>query len=348
MFSFGGEAAIGLSIGSSAIKLVELKRVRKSWKLVHFGSIQLPEDSIVNREIVNGVAVAEGLRTLVNQLRMQKKSICAGLAGNSVIIKRMMIDVPNARELQDTVFWEAEQYLPFDVSEVVMDYETLNRSETGQTDVLLVAVKKTFLDSYASIIEEAALKPKIMDVEFFALQNLFEASYPTSKNEAVCIVDIGAASLKMIVIHGGVPVFTKDSALGGKNLTQEIQKHLNLSFSDAEALKVGGRGGGTPQEVSDLMQIMAENFAAEIKRGIDFYNASSASAPVSFILLTGGASRIGDLSRIVQEGVGVGVQILNPFQAITYDPAVFTQDYVASIAAVAAVPLGLAIRMGST
>lgn len=345
--ALGGATHIGLSIGSSSIKLVELKKSGKTWKLLHFGIVQLPEDAVVNREIINGVAVSESIKTLISQLRLRSKTICTSLSGTSLIIKRMTLDVPKLKDLQEQVFWEAEQYIPFDISEVVMDFQILSRGKDNKTDVLLVAVKKSLLDSYMECIETTGLKPKIVDVDFFALQNLVEANYPLNPSEAVTIVDVGATSMKVVVVQEGVPVFTKDVALGGANLTAEIQRQLNLSFADAETLKVGGQTNGMPQEVSDLMHIMAENFAGEIKRSLDFYSASSSGAPVSYILLAGGSAKIPGLSKVVEDTTGLPTQLVNPFNAISYDPSVFTQEYVAAIAPIAAIPIGLALRAGA-
>jgi type IV pilus assembly protein PilM len=346
-FGGGGDTAVGLSIGSSAIKLVELKRSGKIWKLLHFGIVQLPEDVIVNREIVNQIAVVDNIKQLVSQIKLKSKSVCTSLSGTSLIIKRMTLEVPNLKELQDQVFWEAEQYLPFDVSEVVMDYQMLSRAKDNKTDVLLVAVKKTVLESYMTSIADSGLKPKIVDVDFFALQNLYEVNYPANPSEAVAIVDIGASAMKLVVVHAGVPVFTKDSAVGGRNLTAEIQKNLNLSYADAETLKVGGGEQAMPQEVSDLMHIMAENLGTEIKRALDFYNASSSGAPVAYVLLTGGSAKIPELSKMVEESCGLPTQLMNPFNAISYDPGVFTPDYVQAIAPIASIPIGLALRAGA-
>jgi type IV pilus assembly protein PilM len=346
-FAGGGGTCVGLSIGSSSIKLIELKKAGRNWKLLHFGVVQLPADVIINREIVNQIAVVESIKTLVNQLKLKTKTVCTSLSGTSLIIKRMNLEIPNIRELQESVFWEAEQYLPFDVSEVVMDFQMISRSKENKTDVILVAVKKAVLETYMACVEDAGLKAKIVDVDFFALQNVFEANYPVNSAEAVAIVDLGASSLKLVVVHNGIPVYTKDSAVGGRMLTGEIQKSLDLSYADAETLKMGGGEGQVmPQEVSDLMHVMSENFAVEIKRALDFYNASSSGAPVSYVLLTGGSARIPDLSRVVEETVGLPAQLLNPFNSISYDPSIFTQDYLNAIAPMAAIPIGLALRAG--
>jgi len=341
----GRKSAIGLSIGSSSIKLVELKKGKSGWKLLHFGMVALPQDCIVNREIVNPVAITESLKTLLSQVRLQSRQVCISLSGNAVILKRMQLEVPNMKELQDQVFWEAEQYLPFDVSEVVMDYQLLSKGKDGNADVLLIAVKRSILDAYMACVEDAGLEPSVVDLDFFALQNAFEANYPLQPGESAVVVDIGATATKLVVVKDGVPVFTKDSALGGQNLTADIQKHLKLSFADAEALKTGA-GGTVPQEVSDLMNVMSENLGREIKRTLDFYSASSSGAPITYVILAGGAAKIPGLSRAVEEAVQLPTQVMNPFNAVSYDPAVFTQEYVNSIGPIAAVPIGLALRAG--
>ena len=342
----GGGSAVGLSIGSSSIKLVELKKTGKNWRLLHFGIVQLPEDVIVNREIVNSVAVSDHIRTLVGQIKLGTNHVCTALSGTSMIIKRMSLDVPKLKELEAQVFWEAEQYIPFDISEVVMDFQMLSRAKDNKTDVLLVAVKKSVLDSYINSIEDAGLKSKLVDVDFFALQNVYEANYPANPNEAVAIVDIGASSLKLVIIHAGIPIYTKDSTLGGRNVTAEIQKQMNLSYVDAETLKMGG-GGPMPQEIGELMHVMAENMATEIRRAIDFYNASSSGAPVAYVLLAGGSAKIPGISKVVEDTVHLPTQIINPFNSISYDPSVFSQDYLNAIAPIAAIPIGLALRAGS-
>ena len=343
-FSFGGTSVVGLSIGSSSIKIAELRKSGKSWKLLTFGSTPLPDDVIVNREILNPIVVTDSIRALVGPIKLKTKMVCTALSGTSLIIKRMQLDVPNAKELEGQVFWEAEQYLPFDVSEVVMDYQVLTRTKEGKTDLILVAAKRAVVDAYMGVVTDAGLKPKIVDTDFFALQTAYEANYPVNPAEAVAVVDIGASSLKLVVLFGGVPVFTKDSALGGRNLTAEIQKHLNLSYADAEALKTGSQEGGIPQEVNELMNVMSENFTTEIKRALDFYNASSAGAAVSSVVLAGGCAKLPSLPKMIEEILSLPTQVMNPFNSISYDPAVFSPEYIASIAPIAAIPIGLALR----
>ena len=346
-FSFGGGASpIGLNIASSNIKIAELKKSGKQWKLVKFSMAPLPEEAVVNREIINPIVVSDTIKNISNSIKLSSKNTCVGLGGAALIIKRMTVEVPNAKDIQDAVFWEAEQYLPFDASEVSMDYHTVSRSKEGKTDVIFVAAKLSIVDSYSQVIEGGGLKAKVLDSEFFALQNAFEVNYPSIPGQAVALVDIGATSIKILVIQDGIPIYTKDAAIGGRTLTTEIQKQLNLSYADAEALKVGSAPGNLPQEVSELMVSVGDTFAVEIKRALDFYNASSSGAPIAFVLVTGGGSKIPDITRIIEEKCGIPTQQFNPFNQVGYDEKLFTPDYIQSISPFVAVPMGLALRGG--
>jgi len=329
------------------VKLTELVKAGKGWKLAHFSIAPLPDDTIVNREIVNQVALVDAIRKVFEGSKTKNKNVCLSLSGTSLIIKRLQLDVKNARELQDQIFWEAEQYIPFEISEVIMDYQVLSRSKDGRTDAILVAVKKSVLDSYISTVEQAGLKAKIVDVDFFAMQNAYELNYPARPTEAAAVVDLGAQAMKIAIVHNGVPVFTKDTAMGGRALTAEIQKHLNLSFADAEALKTSSTQGNLPQEVSDLMHVASENFGLEIKRAVDIYNAQAAGAPVTHVILGGGSAKIPGLSAVVEEATGLPCQVVNPFNAVSYDAGAWSAEYVQAIAPFAMVPVGLAMRAGA-
>lgn len=346
----GGSASrgscVGLSIGSSSIKMVELAKSSKEWRLVNFGMVPLPDDALSNREIVNHLAVVENLKNLVEKAKPKSKNVCIAIAGASVIIKRMTVEVPVVKEMTETIFWEAEQYIPFDVSEVVMDFHQIGKIVDKKVDVLLVAVKRSVMESYCAAVTDAGLIPKIVDVEFFSMQNLFELNYPANAKDAVAVVDIGANSIKILITQNGVPLFTKDSTLGGRQLTQEIQNQLNLSFDDAEALKTGDPKR-LPQEVLELMNVHSENYAQEIKRALDYYHASGTGGNVAFILLSGGSSKIPDLSRVVEEQIGLPTQIINPFNAVGYDPNALNPQFIQSIAPTATIATGLALRAGA-
>jgi len=345
VFGLGGSTQIGVSIGTSSVKIAELQKVgKKGYSLVHFGVAQLPDEAINNREIVNHMAVVDALKGLVSQLKLKGKSVVTSLSGASVIVKKILLEQTPKKELDDAILWEAEQYVPFDINQVAFDYQVMNKNgPEGKMEIMLVACKKPIIDSYRAVLKDAGLNSRIIDIDVFALQNSYESNYPT--DQPVALVDFGASSLKLTICANGQPIFTRDSAVGGRVLTAEIQKHLNLNYQEAELLKIDGNTQSqVPQEVADLMHVMSENFAAEVKRSIDFYGASNTGSPISKVLLAGGSCRLPSLPKMIEDAIGVSVELLNPFANVSYDAKIFTPDYINAISSIAAVPVGLALR----
>jgi type IV pilus assembly protein PilM len=351
-FSFKrGGTCVGLSIGASSVKVAQLhhsgkgkKNTSQEWVLDRYASVTLPELSTEQREILNSVSVVQAIQNVLEQAQIKSKEVCSALTGSGLIIKNLTIVIADMKELQDQVFWEAEQYIPFDISEVVIDFQVVSKGKDNQIEVILVAVKKDYLEQYMSVIEESGLTVKVMDTEVFALQNTYESNYEITTTEAMLLADVGAASTKIVICSGGIPYLTKDASFGGAMITQEIQRELNLpSLIDAENLKVSGN---LPHEVSEIVARMGHLLGTELKKSIDFYTASSLGPPIVGILLSGGGSRAVHLSKIVEDYTGLPTQMLNPFQKIQGDSKRFDQEFLMSIAAEAVIPIGLAIRSG--
>ncbi len=341
-FSFsGGQSAIGLSIGASSIKVSELKKKKKKWHLIKYSAISLTDIPGDHREISNPTLTINTIQAVMKQAGISSKNVCSAIAGSGLIIKNLMVTVANMKELQDQVFWEAEQYIPYEISEVVIDFQVVGEPKGDQVEVILVAVKKDFLEQYMSVIEQSKLNPKIMDTEFFALQNTFEANYEVSSTESALLADVGAISTKIVICGNGIPYFTKDAPFGGIAVTSEIQRELNLPrMQDAESLKVSVN---LPQEVRDVLTRTGQNLAGEIKKAIDFYSASSLGPPVTKVFLSGGGSRIDGLTRIVKEYTSIPCEYLNPFQEVGSE----LKDLGGDISQEVVIPMGLAIRAGS-
>ncbi len=341
-FSFGGgRSAIGLSIGASTIKVAELKKKKKQWQLLKYASISIEDHPGEHREISNPTRVINSIQSAMKKAGISSKNVCSAIAGSGLIIKNLMITVTDMKELQDQVFWEAEQYIPYDITEVVIDFQMIGQPKGDQVEVILVAVKKDFLEQYMSVIEQSKLNPKIMDTELFALQNAFEVNYSISSTEAALLADVGAMSTKIAICGNGIPYFTKDAPFGGIAVTQEIQKELNLPrLQDAEALKVSSN---LPQEVRDVLVRTGQNLAGEIKKAIDFYTASSLGPPVTKIFLSGGGSRIENLVRTVKEYTSIPCDYLNPFQEVGME----IKDFNGDISPEVVIPMGLALRAGA-
>lgn len=346
MFGFGSKPIVGLDIGSSSIKLVEVEKKRSGWVVRSFSSVTLPEDAIVDGEIVNQAAVVESIKALLKEAGPKSNLVCTSVAGASVFIKHISIPKTPLKELEDQVYWEAEQYIPFDMKEISLDYEVIQEDTgDGKMDILLVAAKKDFIDKRLGTIKESGLISEVLDVDVLALANVFWENYETTPDNAVVLVDIGASLTKINIVSQSTTIFTRDVAVGGRNLTQEIQNKLGITFPEAEVLKIDACSTGQiPEEILPLVTAISENVALELRRSLDFYAASPVQLPITGVFLCGGASRVPGLANMLAETLGVPVEYLNPFNKVACSGRQFSEEFIAAISSSAAVPLGLALR----
>jgi len=341
--------ALGLDIGSASVKLVQLKEKKGGYALLAFGTAPLPPEAIVDGALMNSAAIVQAIQELVAQQKVKARDVAIGVRGHSVIIKKISLPRMTQEELDESIQWEAEQYIPFDVKDVNIDTQILTpeADAAGQMDVLLVAAKKDMINDYTSVCAEAGLTATVVDVDAFAVQNAFEANYEASATDTVVLINVGAAVSNINVISRGVTTFTRDITMGGNAFTEEIQKQLNISYDEAEALKVGGQGetdAVVPQEVERVIQGVADQMAGEIQRSLDFYAATAADNRIARVFLSGGTSRIPALFKVLEARAGVPVELLNPFKAIDIDHKRFDAAAVQNASAAAAVAVGLALR----
>ena len=352
LFPFGrSRNAIGLDIGSSYIKVLELSESKGRWSLMNFGMKKLPPEAIVDGALMNSNVIVDSIRELISSHKIRTRDVIASISGYSVIIKKINLPVMTADELEESIQWEAEQYIPFDINDVNIDVQILNPvgDETGQMEVLLVAAKKDIINDYVAIVQEAGLNPVVMDVDSFAIEGMFELNYDISPEETVVLVNIGASIININVLKGGVTAFTRDITLGGNQYTEEIQKQLNVSYEEAEALKIGGdivrdAQAVVPEEVEAIIRSVSDNVATEIQRSLDFYAATSTDDEITRIDLSGGTSRITGLTRTIQDKTGLSVEIVNAFRKIEINERDFNIDFLNEVAPMAAVAVGLALR----
>ena len=340
---------LGLDIGSSSVKLVQLKEKKDGYQLAAFGAAPLPPEAIVDGALMNSSAIVEAIQGLLSEQRVKAKDVAIGVRGHSVIIKKIQMPRMGQEELDESIQWEAEQYIPFDVKDVNIDTQILSPDgdAAGQMDVLLVAAKKDMIADYTSVCAEAGLAVTVVDVDAFAVQNAFEANYEPAAGETIVLVNVGAAVSNINVIASGATTFTRDVTMGGNAFTEEIQKQLNVSYEEAEALKVGGHGESdavVPQEVERVIQSVAEQMAGEIQRSIDFYAATAADHRIARVYLSGGTARLPALVKAIESRAGVPVEVLNPFRSIDVDHKRFDPTLLESASAGAAVAVGLALR----
>ncbi|HUU02064.1 MAG TPA: type IV pilus assembly protein PilM [Myxococcota bacterium] len=342
---------VGLDIGSSSIKLVQLKETKRGYQLLNFGTTQLPPEAIIDGALMNSTVIVSTIRDLIQTQRIRSKEVGIAISGHSVIIKKITLPAMTEEELEESIQWEAEQYIPFDINDVNIDVQVLTPepSEQGQMDVLLVAAKKDMINDYLAVVQEAGLVPVIVDVAAFCAENAFEVNYDLPAADTIVLVNIGASVININVLAGGITAFTRDISMGGNQFTEEIQKQLNVSHDEAEALKLGGGSSSdadsvVPQEVERVIAAVSENLAGEIQRSLDFYAATAADSQISRIYLSGGTCKLPSLYKVIESKVGVPVEIMNPFRNIEFDPKRFDPEYIRDVGPAAAVAVGLAIR----
>lgn len=347
---FGSKRILGLDIGSSSVKAVELEASSGKYKLTGFGYAPLPSEAIVQGSFMNAPAIAAAIREACDAGGIKAKEVASSVSGHSVIVKRISLPIQSEDELDETIRWEAEQYIPFDINEVNIDHQVLQEdSLEGQMDVILVAAKKDLIDDYTSVIADAGLSLAILDVDSFAVGNMYEYCYDPSESSTVALVDIGASVINMNVMTGSIPAFTRDITTGGNQYTEEIQKTLGISSEEAERLKVGGTATGAskdvvPQEVEEAMRGVSETLLGEIQRSLDFYRATTSSGTLERMILCGGAARVPGLERLFQEKVEIPVEIADPFAKVQIATRSASEEQLRELAPSLCVSLGLAMR----
>ena len=350
MFGFGKstKAVVGLDIGSSAVKAVELKPSGKGFKVTAFAIEPVPPDSIVDGAIIDGTAVADAIRRLFENKAFKTKEVAASLSGNAVIVKKISLPVMTEAELAESIYWEAEQYIPFDIQDVNIDYQILDAGRgadsKGTMDVLLVAAKKEKIADYLGVITQAGRTAVVVDVDAFALQNAYEANYGLEPQSVVVLLNAGASAININILAGEQSVFTRDISSGGNAYTEAVQKELNLPFESAELLKKGEVVDGvTFDEVKPVLHAMTENVLLEIQKTFDFFKATASSDRIDRIVLSGGASRVDGFAQALEERFGAPVETFDPFRKIAFEATKLGITDPASIAT-AAVAVGLALR----
>ncbi|MFZ4734881.1 MAG: type IV pilus assembly protein PilM [Bradymonadia bacterium] len=345
-----GRNALGLDIGTSSIKLVQLKESKKGIQLASFSMAPLPSEAIVDGAVMNSGAVVDTIQAMVAAQKLKNRQCAISISGHSVIIKKISLPAMTPEELDESIKWEAEQYIPFDVNDVYIDYQILQtRPEQGQMDVLLVAAKKEMVDEYANVVREAGLEPVVVGIDCLTIQQCFELNYGYPPGETIVLINTGASTININVVANGITTFTRDIAMGGNQFTEEIQKQLNVSYDEAEAYKLGGERGVdadsvVPQEVERVVSAVSEQMASEIHRSLDFYMATSSEGRISRIYLSGGSAKIPALGRTLENRIGVACELVDPFRGVQVDPKLFNLDYINQVRPLAAVVVGLGLR----
>jgi len=343
---------VGLDIGDSSVKVVELKETGKGrgYQLVRLGWEPLSSEAIVDGQIMDAQLVTETIQRLFQRCKIKASTpVATALCGHHVIVKRISLPVMSDAELAESIHWEAEQYIPFDIEDVNLDYQILEGSSLsgeGNMDVLLAAAKRDKINDYIGVVNQAGLNPQAVDIASFAMQNAFEANYEFEPEQVVALVDIGSAVSSISVLHGGSSVYWRDINIGGNQYTDAIQKELNLSAEQAEQLKRGEEIDGIPYErAQPILSSVTEDIGTEIQKTLDFFKQISATdQPLDRLFLTGGTAQVVYMKESLAERLGTQVELFNPFRKIPPASKDASAELINEMMPTASVAVGLALR----
>jgi type IV pilus assembly protein PilM len=336
---------VGLDIGSSSVKAVELVRTRNGYEITGFGYAPLAPDAVSGGTIANRTVVADAVRSAFGKAPFKARKVATGVAGNSVIVKRVVLPVDTPEEVAGSIEFDADRYIPFDISDVNLDHHVIGHSDRdgGGLEVLIVAAKKDQVESSTEVVSMAGRVPHVVDLDAFALQNAFEANYSPGPDDTVALINIGASLTNINILKGGMPMFIRDVAVGGDQYTDILKKELQLSEDEAEDLKRGKQVGMYDSEmVAPLLNSITDMLTMEVQKTFDFFKQNFPSESISSIYLAGGTSRSPGMTGKIQGAFGVDVQILDPLKSVSVNPSLGSE--VREHGPALAVALGLAMR----
>lgn len=338
---------VGLDIGSSSVKAVELQNRRGTVELVSLGYENLPSDTIVDGQIMELNNVSNVVSNIFREHQIKTDRVVAGVSGHSVIIKNIVVPQMTEEELEESIDWHAEEHIPFDIADVSLDYEITGRTHDA-LQVLMAACKRDKIANVKQAIQLAGKQPAIIDVDAFALQNCYEVNYQPAPGQVVALLNIGAATMNINILNGTKSVFTRDVSVGGNQYTGLLQKELGLPFEQAEAVKRGLPlpEGTEEREIQPILETVSDILALEISKTMDFYRATAeeGESAVQMILISGGGSKLPGLIEYLSQRFEIPVEVLNPFRQIRVDARRFDPDYMREVVPDMAIAVGLALR----
>lgn len=335
---------VGIDIGSSSVKLVQLWQTKDGYQLLNAAIMPLPPEAIVDNSLMDTATVVGAIKNLMASHGIKTKDAACSISGNAVIIRKIVLQAMTNDELEDQISWEAEQYIPFDIKDVHLDFQILGPDpiDSSKNQVLLVASKKDNITDYMTVFTDAGMHLGVMDVDAFAVQNAFELNV-NNLDEVRALVNVGAGVMNINVVRNGVSLFTRDVQMGGNQYTEEIQKQLGVGLQEAESLKM--RASQQQGHLLDVIHRVNDTLSQEIRRSVDFYNSTaSGDERIARLTMSGGCSKMFGLKEAVAAKLGIDVDTLNPFEQIKFNEKDFDPEYLREIAPLMAVGVGLAIR----
>ena len=340
----GKKSTIGLDIGSRYLKVAQVDAGKDGYELSLFSMLPVERDVIGDGLVLNKTKLVDSLKALMSQAGIKKAEAVIGLSGHSAVITKV-IKVPliTEEELGLNIKYEAEQYIPFDIKDVNIDFEILGQDseEEGMMDVMLVAVKKSVMSDYVDVVQQAGLTPVVVDVDSFAIGNVYEVNYGFPDKKNIALVNIGASKTNISILSKGLPVFMRDTAIGSNYHTEALERTLNISKDAAERVKLGEAAEGiSVDSVREIINGASDEIYAEIYRSFEYFRSSVGDEDINGIVLSGGAALINGFAHLMSERLGIPVEVADVLKKIRKSERLAVNE----IAPITAVAVGLAMR----
>jgi len=347
MMVFGSKnQLVGLDIGSRTIKVAEAVETKKKWVLKKFGAVDIEPGWIEEGVVKDAQSVANAIRQLFTTTGIKHQNVAISIGGYSVIVKNITIQNMPEEQLYESINFEAEQYIPFDINDVNLDFQILGEHETtpNQMNVLLVAAKKDMVNDYINLIDMANLNLCIIDIDAFSLQNIYDLNYE-AQGENIALIDIGASKTSVNILKNKTSVFMRDVSLGCNQINQRIVSIANCTMAEAEAIKQSEKPDKvSTEELKEITSSVVSDWCDEIRRALDFFYSTNPDEQIKQIVLSGGGANIEEFRELLALESSAEVKMINPFEQFDISDDQLDAVYLKQMASQAAISMGLAIR----
>jgi type IV pilus assembly protein PilM len=312
------ESYVSVDIGSSSIKILEVRTGSDGIELQRWGSLPTPPGAIQSNMVTEPERVAQALRSLMESRGVRARKAITAVPGPAVMIKRVNLPAQSPQEIENTIMFEAGNFIPEELDNVNLDYQVVDaHDDTRQMEVLLVAAKKDIVSSYAETLRIAALQPVIVDVDYFALDNMYELNYEPVPDQVVALVNIGARYSSINILKGGRSTFTGDVPVGGRDITEGLTRDLGVSAEEAERIKAGGESKIDPEQLSMALGPAVDTLIEEIHYALSFFWTAATDERIDVLYLSGGAARTPELAQRLAERTEAPVEVADPLARVS-------------------------------
>lgn len=336
---------VGLDIGSSAVKVADVAETKRGARLKKIGKTDIAHGAIEDGIVKRPDEIVDSIRQLFKANKIKEHNVAISIGGYSVIVKKIDVPTMAAAQLQDTIRSEAEQYIPFDINDINLDYQILGENENNPNlmSVLLVAAKKEMIGEYIDIVQMAGLTPRIIDIDAFALQSIFEANYKL-QDENIALIDVGNSKTSINIMKDNSSAFMRDVSLGCNQIDKKISSAIGCSIEEAEQIKRGDKTDKiSAQDLQEIISSVISEWSSEIQRAFDFFYSTYPDDHINRIVLSGGGANIKEFHHLLSSAMSAEIETINPFKNVYVDDS-FDAKHIKQISSQSAICMGLAMR----